>query len=58
MIRNCSINDEGNINGMKTIFMENDLLKIGILAGRGSDIFQFEYKLQVNSLHFSELILK
>jgi galactose mutarotase-like enzyme len=44
MSQKCTINDDGNINGMKTIFMENELLKIGILAGRGSDIFQFEYK--------------
>lgn len=44
MSQKCSINDEGNLNGMKTIFMENEFLKIGILAGRGSDIFQFEYK--------------
>lgn len=40
----CTINDEGHLNGMKTIFMENEFLKIGILAGRGSDIFQFIYK--------------
>ena len=44
MNQNCLINDEGDINGMKTIFLENEFLKIGILAGRGSDIFQFEYK--------------
>ncbi len=44
MSQKCTINDEGNINGMKTIFMENEFLKIGVLAGRGSDIFQFEYK--------------
>lgn len=29
---------------MKVVFMENEFLKIGILAGRGSDIFQFVYK--------------
>ena len=44
MSQHCSINDAGNINGMKTIFLENEFLKIGILAGRGSDIFQFIYK--------------
>ncbi|MDN3493527.1 DUF4432 family protein [Winogradskyella bathintestinalis] len=44
MSKICTINDKGNINGMTTIFMENEFLKIGILAGRGSDIFQFEYK--------------
>ena len=29
---------------MRVVFMENEFLKIGILAGRGSDIFQFVYK--------------
>ena len=29
---------------MKVIFMENEYLSIGILPGRGSDIFQFVYK--------------
>lgn len=29
---------------MKVVFMENEFLKIGILADRGSDIFQFLYK--------------
>tara|TARA_R110000868_G_scaffold330989_2_gene591976 strand:+ start:95 stop:1102 length:1008 start_codon:yes stop_codon:yes gene_type:complete len=44
MSKDCRINDKGDINGMKTIIMENEYLKIGILAGRGSDIFQFIYK--------------
>jgi len=44
MSKDCIINDKGEINGMKTIVMENEYLKIGILAGRGSDIFQFIYK--------------
>lgn len=29
---------------MKVVWMENDYLRIGILAGRGSDIFEFRYK--------------
>ncbi len=29
---------------MPVIWMENDYLRIGILAGRGSDIFEFRYK--------------
>lgn len=44
MNKQCTISDDHNYNGMKVIFMENEFLKIGILAGRGSDIFQFIYK--------------
>ena len=40
----CKLSDEWSINDMKVIWMENDFLKIGILAGRGSDIFEFRYK--------------
>ena len=44
MTGKCSINDKWTYNNMKVIFMENEFLKIGILPGRGSDIFQFVYK--------------
>jgi hypothetical protein len=40
----CQISDDWIYNGMKVIWMENDFLKIGILADRGSDIFEFRYK--------------
>ena len=40
----CTICDEWAYRGMSVIWMENDFLKIGILAGRGSDIFEFRYK--------------
>lgn len=29
---------------MRVIWLENDYLRIGVLAGRGSDIFEFRYK--------------
>ncbi len=32
------------IDGMPAVTLENDLLKIGLLPGRGSDIYQFHYK--------------
>lgn len=35
---------EAVIDGMRAIYLENDLLKIGILVDRGSDIFEFRYK--------------
>ena len=44
MITDCSINDRWTYNRMKVVYMENEFLKIGILVGRGSDIFQFIYK--------------
>ena len=34
----------GSIDGLKAIYLENDFLSIGVLADRGSDIFQFYYK--------------
>ncbi|MCL5997969.1 MAG: aldose 1-epimerase [Chloroflexi bacterium] len=40
----CSISDEWTYKGMDVIWLENDLVRIGVLAGRGSDIFEFHYK--------------
>jgi hypothetical protein len=40
----CTISDEWTLNNMQVILLENDFLRIGVLAGRGSDIFEFRYK--------------
>lgn len=40
----CSISDDWTYKGMPVIWMENDFLRIGVLAGRGGDIFEFYYK--------------
>lgn len=40
----CTISDDWSLKGMNVVWMENDYLRIGILAGRGSDIFEFRYK--------------
>lgn len=40
----CTISDDWSYKGMPVVWMENDFLRIGILAGRGSDIFEFRYK--------------
>jgi galactose mutarotase-like enzyme len=40
----CRISDDWTYKGMKVVFMENHFLRIGILADRGSDIFEFTYK--------------
>ena len=41
---NCTITDDWTYKGMKVIFLENEYMRIGILADRGSDIFEFKYK--------------
>lgn len=40
----CSINDDWTYKDMQVVYLENNLLKIGVLVGRGSDIFEFRYK--------------
>ncbi|MCB0686992.1 MAG: DUF4432 family protein [Saprospiraceae bacterium] len=40
----CTISDDWTYHNMPVIWMENDFVKIGILVGRGSDIFEFRYK--------------
>ena len=40
----CTISDDWTYKGMRVIFLENEYLRIGILADRGSDIFEFKYK--------------
>lgn len=43
-INSCTITDDWTYKGMKTVFLENNLLRVGILVDRGSDIFEFRYK--------------
>lgn len=43
-LRRCTISDEWTYNQMRVVWMENDHLRIGVLVGRGSDIFEFNYK--------------
>ena len=40
----CRITDELVYRGMRTLFMENELIRVGILLDKGADIFQFLYK--------------
>lgn len=40
----CTISDDWTYKNMKVVYMENDYLRIGVLVGRGSDIFEFYYK--------------
>lgn len=40
----CRITDELKYKGMRTLFLENNLIKIGVLVDKGVDIFQFIHK--------------
>jgi hypothetical protein len=40
----CRIKDDLVYRGIKTVIIENDMLRVGILQGKGSDIFEFLYK--------------
>jgi hypothetical protein len=40
----CRITDAGTFFGFKTVVMENELLRVSILADKGTDIFEFLYK--------------
>lgn len=40
----CRILDDLLYKGYRTVFLENDLLRIGILLDKGADLFQFTYK--------------
>jgi len=44
LTQKCSISDDWTYKNMRVVWMENAFLKIGILADRGSDIFEFYYK--------------
>lgn len=39
----CRIHDY-TVKGMRLVIMENDLLRIGVLAGKGADIVELNYK--------------
>lgn len=40
----CRITDDIVYKGMKTLILENESIRVGILLDKGSDIFQFIYK--------------
>lgn len=42
-MNNCHL-IETTLHGMRTLFFENALLKVGILADKGTDIFEFVHK--------------
>jgi hypothetical protein len=40
----CRITDDLIYKGMRTLYLENDLVRVGVLVDKGADIFQFIYK--------------
>ena len=52
----CRVSDSWTYRGLKTVVLENELLRIVILADKGADIYQFVYKpLDVDFLWRSHL---
>ncbi len=43
-MQGCTISDSWTYNDMRVAYLENHLLKVGVLIDRGSDIFEFRYK--------------
>jgi hypothetical protein len=40
----CRIEDDVIYKGYRTLFLENDLIRVGVLLDKGADIFQFLHK--------------
>ena len=40
----CRISDAWTFKGMRTIILENELLRVTVLVDKGSDIVEFRYK--------------
>jgi hypothetical protein len=40
----CRITDDLTYKGFRIIFLENELIRVGVLLDKGADIFQFLYK--------------
>lgn len=40
----CRITDDVIYKGMRTIFLENEIIRVGIILDKGADIFQFIHK--------------
>ena len=40
----CRVSDDWTFRGLKTVVMENELLRVVVLADKGADIYQFVHK--------------
>jgi len=52
----CRIHDQYTYMGMRTVVLENDLVRISILVDKGTDVFEFLYKpLDLDYMWLTEL---
>jgi hypothetical protein len=50
----CRISDDWLYKGMRTLILENELIRVTVLVDRGSDIIEFRYKpLDMDFLYFA-----
>ncbi|HET7559406.1 MAG TPA: DUF4432 family protein, partial [Limnochordia bacterium] len=50
----CRLNVEWRLRGLRTVILENELLRVGVLADKGTEIFEFLYKpLDVDFLYLA-----
>ena len=50
----CRISDAWTFQGMRTLILENELLRVTVLLDKGSDIVEFRYKpLDLDFLFFA-----
>lgn len=50
----CRLSDQWLFDGMRTLILENELLRVTVLVDRGSDIVEFRYKpLDLDFLYFA-----
>jgi Domain of unknown function (DUF4432) len=50
----CRISDDWSYRGLRTVVLENSLLRVTVLVDRGSQIVEFRYKpLDLDLLHFN-----
>src|SRR5450759_4154774 len=40
----CRVSDAWTVDGMRTLIIENELLRVTVLLDKGSDIVEFRYK--------------
>jgi hypothetical protein len=43
-MKGCRINDDCSIQGIPAVLMENDYLKVVVLVGKGTDVYEFRHK--------------
>jgi hypothetical protein len=44
LMRGCSITDECSVQGIPGVLLENDYLRVVVLVGKGTDVYEFRHK--------------